>query len=154
MTLDTPIHSQVFNSQGPPTRECFSELKTAQNESLQGGFLCLLVPESRQMAHPALTWAFLQPAATAAMHCQPEGSSEGNTNLTKFFSVTCQWCPKNMIKLTDAPNRSSWVHNVVEKLLLLVFPSEDQYTWFGVLWPYISLSMGMNCWTGTTSEGV
>ena len=33
---------------------------------------CPFVQESRQMAHPALTKAFLQAAATAAMHCQPE----------------------------------------------------------------------------------
>ena len=35
-------------------------------------FLHPFVQESRQMAHPALTKAFLQAAATAAMHCQPE----------------------------------------------------------------------------------
>ena len=42
-------------------------------ESIQGeSFLCLFVHQSRQMAHPALTKAFLQPAATATMHCQAE----------------------------------------------------------------------------------
>ena len=42
-------------------------------ESIQGeSFLCPFVQQSRQMAHPALTRAFLQPAATATMHCQPE----------------------------------------------------------------------------------
>ena len=35
-------------------------------------FLRLFVQESKQMAHPALTKDFLQAAATAAMHCQPE----------------------------------------------------------------------------------
>ena len=39
---------------------------------MKGAFLHLFVQEGRQMAHPALTKAFLQAAAMAAMHCQPE----------------------------------------------------------------------------------
>ena len=35
-------------------------------------FLHPFVHESRQMIHPALTKAFLQAAAAAAIHCQPE----------------------------------------------------------------------------------
>ena len=44
-------------------------------ESLQGErkrFLYPFVQESRQMAHPSLTKAFLQAAATTTMHCQTE----------------------------------------------------------------------------------
>ena len=45
-------------------------------ESLQGEkSICPFVQESRQMAHLALTKAFLQPAAIAAMHYHPEGNT-------------------------------------------------------------------------------
>ena len=39
---------------------------------MKGAFSTPVVQEGRQMAHPALTRAFLQAAVTAAMHCQPE----------------------------------------------------------------------------------
>ena len=54
-------------------------------ESLQGErserFLRPFVQESRQMAYPALTKAFLQAAATATMHCQAERCTHQLQNL-------------------------------------------------------------------------
>ena len=38
----------------------------------KGAFSMPVVQEDRRMAHPALTRAFLQAAATAVMHCQSE----------------------------------------------------------------------------------
>ena len=44
-------------------------------ESLQDerSLFYLFMQESKQIAHQALTRAFLQPAPTATMHCDPEG---------------------------------------------------------------------------------
>ena len=39
---------------------------------MKGAFSTPVCDESKQMAHLALTKAFLQAAGTAAMHCQPE----------------------------------------------------------------------------------
>ena len=71
LPLTTDTHYQVFNSQGCLTRECSSGLKAASNARSgvhtrrKECFLCPFVQESRQMAQPVLTRAFLQPAAIA-----------------------------------------------------------------------------------------
>ena len=55
--------------------------------------------EPRQMAHSALTRAFLQPAATAAMHCHPEGCTHPPPPVPPF--LLAQNLPSKRIAPTD-----------------------------------------------------
>ena len=59
--------------QGTPTVGSFSQLKAAympEIESLQGERNVSIPVCAREMAHPVLTGAFLQPATIAAMYCE------------------------------------------------------------------------------------
>ena len=57
--------------QGTPTVGSFSQLKAAYMiESLQGERNVSTPVCAREMAHPVLTGAFLQPATIAAMYCE------------------------------------------------------------------------------------
>ena len=57
-------------------------------------FLGPFVQKSRTVAHLALTRAFLQPAATATIHCQPEGCTQPPPPIPPFLlvqNVSSKW---------------------------------------------------------------
>ena len=76
-------------------------------ESLQGE-RSLFVQESRQMAHPALTKAFQQPATTAAMHCQPEWCIHPLPPVPPFLleqNLSSKWIgPTDNVPINVMPN--------------------------------------------------
>ena len=59
-------------------------------------FLGPFVQESRTVAHLALTWAFLQPVATDAMHCHPPGDTHPPA-LIPLFLLTQNLSSKRIV---------------------------------------------------------
>ena len=83
-------------------------------ESLQGerSVFYLFMQESKQMAHQALTRAFLQPAATATMHCDPEGCTHPLSHAPPFL------LEQNLSSKWIAPTDNMWPSQTTPKSVI------------------------------------
>ena len=97
--------TMFYDGQGPPTSECFSQLKTAYSarngapQRAEKPYLCPFVPKRREIPKPVPTKAFLQPAKAAAM-------------CTDRFYLSSKWiAPTDNVrpKLHDEYNRHQWL---------------------------------------------
>jgi len=82
--------SVAYNGQGPPTSECFFQLKTACSarngapKEAEEPYLRPFVSRRREMAKPVPTKAFLLPAKAAAMCMAPHAETRSTATIHLF----------------------------------------------------------------------
>ena len=131
---------------------------------VKGAFQHPFVQESRQMAHPALTRAFLQAAATTTMRCQAERYTHPPTPVSPFLLaqptylqnglrqlITCGQnltTPKGVISHAPPQTKicSTWLQQTVLKdfqstyTVCILHTRNQQHLWPASSTPYTAVS--------------